>query len=241
MGMGEVMGGEVMVEGPYAPTWNDAVSCTVQAAVSECWACSLCRDHVPIAPVLPQIAPYALVTDHPESWPTRELERLCGLVGLTGHHAKIHALSCAEPDPVPAQLARCRTNLHNSLWAAGVPAAVVAGDWAVAGLGFTDGNSSPIPSWRLGGRVGIWWSGRVGLEGVFCVFVDLPDGRNKRRVLDQLHVAKQVVEGDVSAMDLVGGGPCCGENGGGKGCLHAVTWVDERGLPWCNGHRGARR
>lgn len=233
-----MMGGEVMVEGPIAPCLNPERGQAMNT-IPTCQECSLCRDHVPIAPSLSWSSSWALVTDHHGSWPTGELERLSSLVGFPHPVSRVYALSCAEPDPVPAQLERCRPNLHLALAAAAVPVAVVAGDWAVAGLGFTDGNSDPIPSWRLGGRVGIWWTGGLGLEGVFCVFVDLPDGRNKRRVLDQLHVAKQVVEGDVSAMDLVGGGPCCGESAG-KGCLHAVTWVDERGLAWCNGHRGAR-
>lgn len=237
--MGEVMGGEVMVQGPYAPTQDGTSMDVALKVVGGCTACSLCRDHVPIPPNLIGRSTWALVTDHYESIPSAELKRLASLVDLPRPASRLMALSCAEPDPVPGQLEKCRFNLKLALHAAGVPVAVVAGDWAVAGLGFTDGNGDPIPSWRLGGRVGIWWKWGPGLEGVFCVFVDLPDGRNKRRVLDQLHVAKQVIEGDVSAMDLVGGGPCCGESAG-KGCLHAVTWVDERGLPWCNGHRGAR-
>lgn len=241
--MGEVMEGEVMVQGPIAPAWSHWRSSVAQEMVGGCKACSLCRDYVPIAPTLVRGASWALVTDHYQSWPTMELERLCGVVGLPGPCSRVYALSCPEPDPVQAQLVQCIPNIENSLWAAGVPVAVVSGDWAVAGLGFVDGDGEAVPAWRLAGRVGIWWSvpemnsDPSALEGVYCVFVDQPNGKNKRHVIDQLHVAKQVIEGEVGAMDLVGGGPCCGESGG-KGCLHAVTWVDERGLPWCNGHKG---
>lgn len=242
--MGEIMGGEVMVEGPYAPNRSRCKVDSIQRHVSGCTDCSLCRDHIPIAPVLPEQASWALVTDHHGSWPTAELERLCGLVGFAHPFARVYALSCAEPDPIPSQLTWCSGHLKNALWAAGVPVAVVAGDWAVAGLGFVDGDGAPVSVWRLAGRVGIWWTGSD-LEGVYCVFVDLPDGRNKRKVIDQLHVARRVLEGDVGPMDLVGEGGCCGFTYNvarckSYPCTHAVTWVDERGLPWCNGHRGAR-
>jgi len=122
------------------------------------------------------------------------------------------------------------------------PALVIAvGQSAAEALGFHH------PITQLSTRTAIYWQDAHSRRGCFVLFLPEPDAVNKSAWLSQIYKAARYLSGEQSPWDEIGRGPCMGvrempswQEDRGKdlvGCNRNVAWLDQWGLPWCQGHK----
>jgi len=118
---------------------------------------------------------------------------------------------------------------------------IVVGQLAAEALGF----HHPIA--QLSTRTAIYWQDTHTRRGCFVLFLPEPDAVNKAAWLSQIYKAERYLSGEQSPWDEIGRGPCMGvrempswqEDRGRDlvGCNNNVAWLDQWGLPWCQGHK----
>lgn len=119
--------------------------------------------------------------------------------------------------------------------------AIVVGERSAHALGF----HHPIA--QLSTRTAIYWQDAHSRRGCFVLFLPEPDAVNKAAWLSQIYKAERYLSGEQSPWDEIGRGPCMGtremplwqEDRGRDlvGCNRNVAWLDQWGLPWCQGHK----
>lgn len=119
--------------------------------------------------------------------------------------------------------------------------AIVVGERSARALGF----NHPIA--QLSSRTAIYWQDTYSRRGCFVLFLPEPDAVNKSAWLSQIYKAERYLTGAQSPWDEIGRGPCMGtrempswqEDRGRDlvGCNRNVAWLDQWGLPWCQGHK----
>ena len=117
---------------------------------------------------------------------------------------------------------------------------IAVGRAAAKALGF----NHPIA--QLSSRTAIYWQDTHSRRGCFVLFLLEPDAVNKPAWLSQIYKAERYLTGAQSPWDEIGRGPCMGtrempswqEDRGRDlvGCRN-VAWLDQWGLPWCQGHK----
>jgi len=118
---------------------------------------------------------------------------------------------------------------------------IAVGQAAAEALGF----HHPIA--QLSTRAAIYWQDTHTRRGCFVLFLPEPDAVNKAAWLSQIYKAARYLSGEQSPWDEIGRGPCMGTKevsfglyGHGVkqvGCSNNVAWLDQWGLPWCQGHK----
>jgi len=118
---------------------------------------------------------------------------------------------------------------------------LVVGEPAAHAFGF----NHPIA--QLSTRTAIYWQDAHARRGCFVLFLPEPDAVNKPAWLSQIYKAARYLSGEQSPWDEIGRGPCMGvkevpswqEDRGRDlvGCNRNVAWLDQWGLPWCQGHK----
>lgn len=118
---------------------------------------------------------------------------------------------------------------------------IVVGQVAAEALGF----NHPIA--QLSSRTAIYWQDTHSRRGCFVLFLPEPDAVNKAAWLSQIYKAERYLSGEQSPWDETGRGPCMGVNKvpvgmydhstKQVGCNNNVAWLDQWGLPWCQGHK----
>jgi len=118
--------------------------------------------------------------------------------------------------------------------------ALVVGEAAAHALGF----HHPIA--QLSTRTAIYWQDTHTRRGCFVLFLPEPDAVSKAAWLSQIYKAARCLSGEQSPWDEIGRGPCMGIKAGPGdhymhevrvGCSNNVAWLDQWGLPWCQGHK----
>jgi len=119
--------------------------------------------------------------------------------------------------------------------------AIVAGERSARALGFN------YPIAQLSTRTAIYWQDTHSRRGCFVLFLPEPSTANKSAWLSQIYKAERYLTGEQSPWDEIGRGPCMGVKEvpsrqvvGGRdlvGCNNSVAWLDQWGLPWCQGHK----
>ena len=87
-----------------------------------------------------------------------------------------------------------------------------------------------FPEPRALGRVGVWTSEHGGNFGLVLLAPRFTEA-SKTAMIDLLYMVKHG-----HPWDEVGSGECLGVDYLGRGCKNGVTWLDERGMPYCKGH-----
>jgi len=118
---------------------------------------------------------------------------------------------------------------------------LVDGEPAAHALGF----NHPIA--QLSTRTAIYWQDAHTRRGCFVLFLSEPDAVNKAAWLSQIYKAARYLSGEQSPWDEIGRGPCMGvkevpswwadRSSELVGCGNSVAWLDQWGLPWCQGHK----
>jgi len=114
---------------------------------------------------------------------------------------------------------------------------LVVGEPAAHALGF----NHPIA--QLATRTAIYWQDAHSRRGCFVLFLPEPDAVNKSAWLSQIYKAARCLSGEQSPWDEIGRGPCMGtrnmtyDGDMQVGCNNNVAWLDQWGLPWCQGHK----
>jgi len=114
---------------------------------------------------------------------------------------------------------------------------IAVGQLAAEGLGF----HHPIA--QLSTRTAIYWQDAHSRRGCFVLFLLEPDAVNKAAWLSQIYKAARYLSGEQSPWDEIGRGPCMGtrnmtyDGDMQVGCNNNVAWLDQWGLPWCQGHK----
>jgi len=117
---------------------------------------------------------------------------------------------------------------------------IAVGQAAAEALGF----HHPIA--QLSTRAAIYWQDTHTRRGCFVLFLPEPDAVNKAAWLSQIYKAARCLSGEQSPWDEIGRGPCMGVKAGPGdhymhevrvGCSNSVAWLDQWGLPWCQGHK----
>lgn len=118
---------------------------------------------------------------------------------------------------------------------------IAVGQAAAEALGF----HHPIA--QLSTRTAIYWQDTHTRRGCFVLFLPEPDAVSKSSWLSQIYKAHRYLTGEQSPWDEIGRGPCMGTkvvpvgmyDHGVKqvGCNNNVAWLDQWGLPWCQGHK----
>jgi len=118
--------------------------------------------------------------------------------------------------------------------------AIVVGERSAHALGFRH------PIAQLSTRTAIYWQDTHSRRGCFVLFLPEPDAVNKAAWLSQIYKAERYLSGEQSPWDEIGRGPCMGIRAGlgdhymhevVEGCNRNVAWLDQWGLPWCQGHK----
>jgi len=114
---------------------------------------------------------------------------------------------------------------------------IAVGQAAAEALGF----HHPIA--QLSTRTAIYWQDAHSRRGCFVLFLPEPDAVNKAAWLSQIYKAARCLSGEQSPWDEIGRGPCMGtrnmtyDGDMQVGCNNNVAWLDQWGLPWCQGHK----
>lgn len=117
---------------------------------------------------------------------------------------------------------------------------IAVGQAAAKALGF----NHPIA--QLSSRTAIYWQDTHSRRGCFVLFLLEPDAVNKSAWLSQIYKAERYLTGAQSPWDEIGRGPCMGTREAPSnhyphtvqvGCNRSVAWLDQWGLPWCQGHK----
>jgi len=124
---------------------------------------------------------------------------------------------------------------------------IAVGQAAAEALGF----HHPIA--QLFTRTAIYWQDAHSRRGCFVLFLPEPDAVNKSAWLSQIYKAARYLSGEQSPWDEIGRGPCMGTRMAPTnhypydrvwprfewqvGCSNNVAWLDQWGLPWCQGHK----
>jgi len=114
---------------------------------------------------------------------------------------------------------------------------IAVGQAAAEALGF----HHPIA--QLSTRAAIYWQDTHTRRGCFVLFLPEPDAVNKAAWLSQIYKAARYLSGEQSPWDEIGRGPCMGtrnmtyDGDMQVGCNNNVAWLDQWGLPWCQGHK----
>jgi len=118
---------------------------------------------------------------------------------------------------------------------------IAVGQAAAEALGF----HHPIA--QLSTRTAIYWQDAYSRRGCFVLFLPEPDAVNKAAWLSQIYKAARYLSGEQSPWDEIGKGPCMAmrkpltnhspTREQVVGCSNNVAWLDQWGLPWCQGHK----
>lgn len=117
---------------------------------------------------------------------------------------------------------------------------IAVGQSAAEALGFHH------PITQLSTRTAIYWQDAYTRRGCFVLFLPEPDAVNKAAWLSQIYKAARYLSGEQSPWDEIGRGPCMGTRVAPTnhypyerqvGCSNNVAWLDQWGLPWCQGHK----